>query len=48
MLLTAFEFSLNNPCPKGLVTLAKFDSTHPSLASATSGGRVLIHTPFAT
>jgi hypothetical protein len=29
----------------GLVTVAKFDGRHPSLACATTGGRILIHSP---
>lgn len=29
----------------GLVTVARFDGKHPSLACATTGGRVLIHSP---
>jgi hypothetical protein len=53
MLVDAFEFSLKHPCPQGLVVLAKctnsliliilVDGKNPSIACATTGGKVYVH-----
>lgn len=47
MLVTAYNFTLNHSLPQGLVTVNKFDGKSPSLASSTTGGKILIHTPHA-
>ena len=57
MLAPAFDFNLNHPCLNGLCTIAKckshnvtlyfvVDGVHPSLAMATSGGKILLHQPY--
>jgi len=43
MLAPAFDFKLDTSVPRNLVTISKFDGTHPSMALATTGGKVLIH-----
>lgn len=45
MLVTAYNFTLNHSLPQGLVTINKFDGENPSLASCTTGGKILVHTP---
>ena len=47
MLVTAYNFTLNHSLPQGLVTINKFDGVNPSLASCTTGGKILVHTPHA-
>ena len=47
MLVTAYNFSLNHTLPVGLITINKFDGQNPSLASATTGGKILVHTPHS-
>lgn len=47
MLVTAYNFSLNHSLPVGLVTINKFDGQSPSLASSTTGGKILVHTPHS-
>ena len=45
MLVTAYNFTLNHSLPQGLVTIGRFDGKTPSLASSTTGGKILVHTP---
>lgn len=45
MLIPAFTFNLNRPVTKGLVTFGKFDGKHPSIAVATAGDSVVVHSP---
>jgi Bardet-Biedl syndrome 2 protein len=47
MLVTAYNFSLSHSLPQGLVTINKFDGKTPSLASCTTGGKILVHTPHS-
>ena len=58
MLVAAYDFKLNHQVPQGLVTISKcnifaleikiVDGIHPAMACATTGGKVLIHTPYAS
>eukprot|EP00607_Mallomonas_marina_P009864 CAMPEP_0182420674 /NCGR_PEP_ID=MMETSP1167-20130531/5644_1 /TAXON_ID=2988 /ORGANISM="Mallomonas Sp, Strain CCMP3275" /LENGTH=760 /DNA_ID=CAMNT_0024596939 /DNA_START=242 /DNA_END=2524 /DNA_ORIENTATION=+ len=41
----AFTLNVGNQIIKGLVTIGKFDGKSPSLACATSGGKILLHSP---
>jgi Bardet-Biedl syndrome 2 protein len=45
MLTSTFSIQLAHEVVTGLVTVGKFDGKHPSMACATTGGRVLIHSP---
>ena len=45
MLVTAYNFTLNHSLLQGLVTINKFDGVNPALASWTTGGKILVHTP---
>ena len=47
MLVTAYNFTLNHSLPQGLVTINKFDGINPALASWTTGGKILVHTPHS-
>ena len=47
MLVTAYNFSLNHNLPVGLVTINKFDGQSPALASCTTGGKILVHSPHS-
>ncbi|KAJ8966048.1 hypothetical protein NQ317_018129 [Molorchus minor] len=42
---TNFTLELNYKIVPGLVTLGKYDGTHPSITAATSTDKVLIHSP---
>mmetsp|Transcript_51970 Transcript_51970/g.86425 ORF Transcript_51970/g.86425 Transcript_51970/m.86425 type:complete len:704 (+) Transcript_51970:55-2166(+) len=44
-MLPAFQLYLNNPIQHGLATVGKFDGQYPSLAAATSAGKIFIHSP---
>lgn len=46
MLVSAFDYALDCTVPTGLATIGKFDGSHPAMACATTGGRVLIHQPY--
>ena len=43
-----FNFELGHQILPGLCSLGKFDGSKPSLALATVGGKVLIHSPYET
>ena len=43
MLQSAFDFKLDHEVNEKLVTFAKFNGTHPAMAMAINGGKVLIH-----
>lgn len=45
MLVSAFEIKLGHEIRSGMVTFGKFDGKSPSLACATSGGKILLHSP---
>ncbi|KAJ8980338.1 hypothetical protein NQ317_008046 [Molorchus minor] len=45
MLQPTFTLELNYKIVPGLVTLGKYDGTHPSITAATSTDKVLIHSP---
>jgi Bardet-Biedl syndrome 2 protein len=45
MLSTAFTIKLDQPILQGLVAVGKFDGQKPSLACATTGGKILLHSP---
>ncbi|CAH0550808.1 unnamed protein product [Brassicogethes aeneus] len=40
-----FTLDLNYKIEPGLVTIAKYDGTHPCVTAATTAGKVLIHSP---
>jgi Bardet-Biedl syndrome 2 protein len=44
----AFTLQLKNRIQPGLATVGKFDGEHPSLACATSGGKVFLHSPHTS
>eukprot|EP00347_Sterkiella_histriomuscorum_P000293 403376439 len=48
MLVEAFDFSLGHSIPHGQVTIGKFDGKNPSIAFATTGGKVLIYSPYGS
>ena len=41
----AFKFSLGSDIAPGQVTVGKFDGKHPSLAAATTTGKLVLHSP---
>lgn len=41
----AFKFELGSDIAPGQVTVGKFDGKHPSLAAATTTGKVVLHSP---
>jgi Bardet-Biedl syndrome 2 protein len=45
MLVSAFEIKLGHQIQLGQVTCGKFDGKSPSLACATTGGKILLHSP---
>mmetsp|Transcript_5177 Transcript_5177/g.4668 ORF Transcript_5177/g.4668 Transcript_5177/m.4668 type:complete len:749 (-) Transcript_5177:13-2259(-) len=45
MLNTAFSIKLDYPIQKNLVTIGKFDGKTPSIAFATTGGKICLHSP---
>ena len=45
MLVSAFNFKLDYPIQSGQVVVGKFDGKNPSLAYATTGGKILLHSP---
>lgn len=45
-MLAPFDYNLEHPCIGNLVTIAKFDGVHPSIAMVTSGGKILLHMPY--
>lgn len=45
MLIPAFTIKLNNQIQQGLVVVGKFDGKYPALACATTGGKILLHSP---
>jgi Bardet-Biedl syndrome 2 protein len=47
MLAASFTFDTNQAILHGLVTVAKFDGKTPSLACATDGGKVFVHSPHS-
>ena len=44
-MIPAFHIKLNQQILPNLAVIGKFDGKHPSLACATTGGRVLLHAP---
>ncbi|KAA0167556.1 hypothetical protein FNF28_02770 [Cafeteria roenbergensis] len=44
-LMPAFEFNLRTSVQSGQVAVGKFNGRHPSLACATPGGKVFLHSP---
>mmetsp|Transcript_17740 Transcript_17740/g.49157 ORF Transcript_17740/g.49157 Transcript_17740/m.49157 type:complete len:729 (-) Transcript_17740:99-2285(-) len=46
-MLPAFQFSLGHQVLQGLVTVGKYDGTHPCLTAGTTAGKVLIHCPHS-
>ena len=44
----SFRFDLDHQILPGLCALGRFDGKNPSLALATNGGKVLLHSPFDT
>ena len=48
MLNPAFTVKLGQQIFPGLVVSGKFDGKYPSLACATIGGKVVLHTPHNT
>ena len=48
MLNPAFNVKLGQQIFSGLVVSGKFDGKTPSLACATTGGKVLLHSPHDT
>eukprot|EP01041_Mallomonas_annulata_P010049 gene10049-20934_t len=45
MAIPAFQLNVGQQILSGLVTVGKFDGQSPSLACATSGGKILLHSP---
>ncbi|XP_071104819.1 BBSome complex member BBS2-like [Haliotis cracherodii] len=45
MLVPIFTLKLNHKVNPHMVTIGKYDGTHPSLTCATTAGKVLIHSP---
>ncbi|PRP83109.1 Bardet-Biedl syndrome 2 protein [Planoprotostelium fungivorum] len=45
MYCSTFKFSLGTSISEGLVTVGRFDGVHPSIACATTAGRILVHDP---
>ncbi|KAL3143199.1 Bardet-Biedl syndrome 2 protein [Trebouxia sp. C0009 RCD-2024] len=48
MLQSVFQLHLSDPIFVHLAAIGKFDGNHPSLAYATTGGKVCIHSPHAS
>ncbi|XP_067905808.1 Bardet-Biedl syndrome 2 protein homolog isoform X2 [Heterodontus francisci] len=47
MLVPVFTLKLNHRINPGMVTVGKYDGTHPCLTAATQAGKVFIHNPHA-
>ncbi|XP_065902688.1 Bardet-Biedl syndrome 2 protein homolog [Dysidea avara] len=47
MLVPAFTLKLGQKIHPRLVTVGEYDGFHPCLTAATTGGKVLIHSPYA-
>ena len=45
MLTSTFSFSINNPVEERCAVIARLDGKHPSLISASCGGKIVIYTP---
>mmetsp|Transcript_63574 Transcript_63574/g.170112 ORF Transcript_63574/g.170112 Transcript_63574/m.170112 type:complete len:716 (-) Transcript_63574:13-2160(-) len=46
-LQASFKFAMGNPILPGMVTVGKFDGTHPALACGTVGNRVFVYSPHS-
>mmetsp|Transcript_123238 Transcript_123238/g.299352 ORF Transcript_123238/g.299352 Transcript_123238/m.299352 type:complete len:716 (+) Transcript_123238:125-2272(+) len=44
-MIPAFQFSLGHQILQGLVTVGRYDGSHPCLTAGTTAGKVLIHCP---